>query len=84
MEISITSSSEIEPPKSGNLITVLSIDGGGIRGILPGVILAYLEAQLQVIYRLIYIYIYISRIFIAKATVIFFKAYIYIFGSNQV
>jgi hypothetical protein len=59
MEISITSSSEIEPPKSGNLITVLSIDGGGIRGILPGVILAYLEAQLQVIYRLIYIYIYI-------------------------
>jgi hypothetical protein len=62
MEISITSSSEIEPPKSGNLITVLSIDGGGIRGILPGVILAYLEAQLQVIYRLIYIYIYITDI----------------------
>ncbi|XP_062154866.1 patatin-like protein 3 [Alnus glutinosa] len=49
MEMCITSSSEIEPPKSGNLITVLSIDGGGIRGILPGVILAYLEAQLQML-----------------------------------
>lgn len=28
-------------------VTILSIDGGGIRGILPGVILAYLEEQLQ-------------------------------------
>lgn len=28
-------------------ITILSIDGGGIRGILPGVILAYLEDQLR-------------------------------------
>lgn len=27
--------------------TILSIDGGGIRGILPGVIVAYLEEQLQ-------------------------------------
>ena len=39
----------IQPPKYGKLITVLSIDGGGIRGIIPGVILAFLEAQLQVI-----------------------------------
>ncbi|XP_024977805.1 patatin-like protein 1 [Cynara cardunculus var. scolymus] len=35
------------PPNTGNLITVLSIDGGGIRGIVPGVILEYLESQLQ-------------------------------------
>lgn len=28
-------------------ICILSIDGGGIRGILPGVILAYIENQLQ-------------------------------------
>jgi len=28
-------------------VTILSIDGGGIRGILPGVILAYIEEQLQ-------------------------------------
>ncbi|XP_062083176.1 patatin-like protein 3 [Humulus lupulus] len=28
-------------------ITVLSIDGGGVRGIIPGVILAYLESKLQ-------------------------------------
>ncbi|XP_024978164.1 patatin-like protein 1 [Cynara cardunculus var. scolymus] len=35
------------PLISRNLITVLSIDGGGIRGIIPGVILEYLESQLQ-------------------------------------
>ncbi|XP_019055379.1 PREDICTED: patatin-like protein 2 [Nelumbo nucifera] len=35
------------PPTYGNLITVLSIDGGGIRGIIPGTILAFLESQLQ-------------------------------------
>ncbi|CAJ1929697.1 unnamed protein product [Sphenostylis stenocarpa] len=38
---------EIQALKYENLITVLSIDGGGIRGIIPGVILAYLESQLQ-------------------------------------
>lgn len=32
------------------LITILSIDGGGIRGLIPGVILGFLEAKLQVIY----------------------------------
>ncbi|GMN60577.1 hypothetical protein TIFTF001_029656 [Ficus carica] len=35
------------PPKYGNVITILSIDGGGIRGIIPGVILEYLESHLQ-------------------------------------
>lgn len=33
---------------NGKLITILSIDGGGIRGIIPGTILALLESQLQV------------------------------------
>ncbi|KAF3339453.1 Patatin-like protein 2 [Carex littledalei] len=30
-----------------NLITILSIDGGGIRGIIPAVILSFLESELQ-------------------------------------
>ncbi|KAF7845036.1 patatin-like protein 2 [Senna tora] len=30
-----------------NVVTVLSIDGGGIRGIIPAVILQYLEAAIQ-------------------------------------
>ncbi|KAE9457126.1 hypothetical protein C3L33_10965, partial [Rhododendron williamsianum] len=38
---------KIQPPTYGNLVTVLSIDGGGIRGIIPATILAYLESQLQ-------------------------------------
>ena len=48
-----TSSFKIQPPTYGNLITVLSIDGGGVRGIIPGVILAYLESQIQVQYILL-------------------------------
>ncbi|ONI19825.1 hypothetical protein PRUPE_3G299900 [Prunus persica] len=32
---------------NGGLTTVLSIDGGGIRGIIPGVMLAFLESMLQ-------------------------------------
>lgn len=31
----------------GKVITILSIDGGGVRGIIPAVILSALEAQLQ-------------------------------------
>lgn len=31
----------------GKKITVLSIDGGGVRGIIPGTILAFLQSQLQ-------------------------------------
>ena len=30
-------------------MTVLSIDGGGIRGIIPGTLLAFLESKLQVL-----------------------------------
>lgn len=36
-----------QPPNFKRYITVLSIDGGGIKGILPAVILDFLEAQLQ-------------------------------------
>ncbi|XP_038716531.1 patatin-like protein 2 [Tripterygium wilfordii] len=35
------------PPTDGKTITILSIDGGGIRGIIPAVILAFLEDELQ-------------------------------------
>ncbi|CBI21441.3 unnamed protein product, partial [Vitis vinifera] len=35
------------PPSYGERITVLSMDGGGIRGILPGTILSFLESKLQ-------------------------------------
>ncbi|KAJ0604148.1 putative patatin-like phospholipase domain, Acyl transferase/acyl hydrolase/lysophospholipase [Helianthus annuus] len=40
--------SPLQPPTYGNLITILSIDGGGVRGIIPGVILNFLETELQV------------------------------------
>ncbi|GLT49866.1 hypothetical protein SLA2020_233930 [Shorea laevis] len=40
-------SSYPRPPRCGNLITVLSIDGGGVRGIIPGVMLDFLESELQ-------------------------------------
>ena len=38
------------------IITVLSVDGGGVRGIIPGVCLDYLESQLQV-NNIAYLYI---------------------------
>jgi hypothetical protein len=40
--------------KWGNHITVLSIDGGGIGGLIPAVILIALEEQLQVSLHLIF------------------------------
>ncbi|WKA09999.1 hypothetical protein VitviT2T_027603 [Vitis vinifera] len=36
-----------KPSTYGKLITILSIDGGGIRGIIPGTILSFPEAELQ-------------------------------------
>ncbi|KAL9312988.1 hypothetical protein ACSQ67_018440 [Phaseolus vulgaris] len=47
MERSKSSLLQIQPPTYGNLVTILSIDGGGIRAIIPATILAFLEAQLQ-------------------------------------
>ncbi|KAD4888133.1 hypothetical protein E3N88_20206 [Mikania micrantha] len=38
---------EHPPPSYGEHITILSIDGGGIRGIIPAVILDYLESELK-------------------------------------
>ncbi|XP_076913019.1 patatin-like protein 2 [Bidens hawaiensis] len=37
----------VQPPAKGELITVLSIDGGGIRGLIPAIILDFLETQLK-------------------------------------
>ncbi|XBI41490.1 hypothetical protein VPH35_125950 [Triticum aestivum] len=34
-------------PRYGSIITVLSIDGGGVHGVIPGTILAFLEEKLQ-------------------------------------
>ncbi|XP_038716472.1 patatin-like protein 2 [Tripterygium wilfordii] len=31
----------------GDIITILSIDGGGIKGIIPGIVLAFLESEIQ-------------------------------------
>lgn len=42
-----TPRSPLHPPTDGNLITILSIDGGGIRGIIPATILSFLESELQ-------------------------------------
>lgn len=38
---------KLQPPTYGKLVTILSIDGGGIRGIIPATILSFLESQLQ-------------------------------------
>ena len=38
----------LPPPRYGERITVLSIDGGGIRGLIPTVVLASLEKELKV------------------------------------
>ncbi|XP_072991352.1 patatin-like protein 2 [Typha latifolia] len=39
--------SQIQAPTYGNLITILSIDGGGIKGIIPAIVLTFLESELQ-------------------------------------
>lgn len=38
---------KIRPSAHGEIITILSIDGGGIRVIIPSIMLNFLEAQLQ-------------------------------------
>lgn len=39
--------SSSEPENQGDFITILSIDGGGVRGIIPSEVLSVLEAKLQ-------------------------------------
>ncbi|KAL6851864.1 hypothetical protein ACP4OV_020049 [Aristida adscensionis] len=43
----VDTSAPTPPPARGRLITVLSIDGGGIRGLIPATIIECLEAKLQ-------------------------------------
>ncbi|XP_027906059.1 patatin-17-like [Vigna unguiculata] len=41
------STQKLPPSDNGNILTVLSIDGGGIRGIIPATVLDYLEKALK-------------------------------------
>jgi hypothetical protein len=56
------------PPAYGSIVTVLSIDGGGVRGIIPGTILGFLEEKLQV--RIIYSYICIYELHMGSMHVV--------------
>ncbi|CAA6674817.1 unnamed protein product [Spirodela intermedia] len=44
---SVAESFVTQPAVSDKLITILSIDGGGVRGIIPATIIAFLEKELQ-------------------------------------
>lgn len=44
----------------GKAVTVLSIDGGGVRGIIPGTILGHLESKIQVHIKMFLTNIYSS------------------------
>lgn len=55
----------------GKKITVLSIDGGGIRGIIPGTILAFLESKLQVSSLTIFNYLLSSFFLLLIISVLF-------------
>ncbi|XP_025651203.2 patatin-like protein 2, partial [Arachis hypogaea] len=43
----LNSSAKLPPPSVGKLLTVLSIDGGGIKGLIPAVVLQFLEGELK-------------------------------------
>ncbi|XP_057759466.1 patatin-like protein 2 [Arachis stenosperma] len=43
----LNSPSKLPPPSVGKLLTVLSIDGGGIKGLIPAVVLHCLEGELK-------------------------------------
>jgi len=48
---------KLPPPAYGNSITILSIDGGGIKGIIPSVVLQRLEQILKVNATYLYLYV---------------------------
>jgi hypothetical protein len=53
-----TAATPKSPPVAyGNIVTVLSIDGDGVRGIIPSTILGFLEEKLQVM-RIIQSFMY--------------------------
>nr|VDC73677.1 unnamed protein product [Brassica rapa] len=64
-----------KPPSRGSLVTILSLDGGGVRGIMVGVILAYLEEQLQFNYKIPFFWLYFRAIHIPY--IVQFCRYIY-------
>ncbi|KAF3339438.1 hypothetical protein FCM35_KLT16909 [Carex littledalei] len=45
--LNISPATPKSPPSQGNIVTILSIDGGGVRGLIPAAILAFLESKLQ-------------------------------------
>ncbi|KAG5589006.1 hypothetical protein H5410_039520 [Solanum commersonii] len=51
----------------GEMVTILSVDGGGIRGIILATILAFLEDQLQLsTYRNYVFFPHIKRLFLSQ------------------
>jgi len=42
------STQRLPPSNNGNLITILSVDGGGIKGIIPATVLIHLDKALKV------------------------------------
>jgi len=55
-------SSSTPPPSYGDHVSILSIDGGGIRGIIPASVLDYLDKALKVQDLFIFVLLVLQRI----------------------